>query len=303
MKLTSSSSWAAVLALTPIMLVGCGGSGGAPTMPTATAKTKVAQLLKDVFAGRNRIQSAPATRSGSKSDQTKSRLPKSTRGEEGDLAVGQVSKYAEGFWGRIEDVSYDNFEGYRSITKLNYKYYRDELLTQYYGYSNYAFRLEDNGIGYNFSETELNEPSGPPYYKKEETRARLGSYYKNDYVEVTDLSGNGGPDRVRIEGGSEWLGGDTSTFYVRYPLRGELFNASGKSFANGGLEVAWNTASGYRVEIQYDRDWNAVFSINGDNPLLPASGQFDIEGKGSITFKDGTRADFDYYQNEFFVTR
>jgi len=306
MKLTAVSSWAASLTIAAITLMGCGGSGGGTTAPTidpATAKTKVAQLLKDVFAGRGRIQSAPASAAAPKFVPAKSSRSKFAFQEEGDLQVGQVSKFADDLWGRVEAVSYLNLQGYRTVTKLDYNYYRDEALTQFYGYQNYAFRLEDDGTGYTFSETELNEPTGPPYYKKEETASRLASYYKNDYVEVTDLSGNGGPDRVRIEGGSEWLGGDTSTFYTRYPIRGELFQASGKSFANGGLEVAWTTASGYRVEIQYDRDWNATFTITGDNPLLPASGQFDIEGKGSITFKDATRADFDYYQNDFFVTR
>jgi outer membrane murein-binding lipoprotein Lpp len=308
MKLITSSSLVAGLALTALFLAGCGGSGGGTTMATATDKSKVAQLLKDVFAGRNLIQAAPAAPGRSKTDKSKTDKSKTspplmTRLEEGDLQVGQVVKFADDLWGRIEAVSYDTFQGYRSVTKLDYKYFKDEQLTQYIGFDNYVFSVAEDGTGYTFSETELNQPTGPPYYKKEEIWGRLGEYYKNDFVEVTDLSGNGGPDRVRIEGGSEWLGGDSSTFYVRYPIRGELFNASGKSFANGGLEVAWTTASGFRVEIQYDRDWNAVFSINGENPLLPASGQFDIEGKGTITFNDGTQANFDYYNNDFFVAR
>lgn len=307
MKLTSNHVRATVLALATVALIGCGGSGGGSSVPTATDKSQVAQLLKDVFAGRGRVPSgtgpAPAAAPALKGTQKQPSRPLVTKRDEGDLQVGQVSKFADDLWGRIEAVSYDTFQGYRSVTELKYNYYRDEALTQFYGYYNFAFRLEDDGTAYTFSETELKEPEGPPYYKKVQDWGRLGSYHKNDYVEVTDLSGNGGPDRVRIEGGCEWLGGDSSTFYVKYPVRGELFQASGKSFANGGLEIAWTTASGYRVEIKYDRDWNATFTITGDNPLLPANGQFDIEGKGSITFKDGTQADFDYYQNDFFVTR
>jgi hypothetical protein len=307
MKLTSNHVRATVLAFAAIGVIGCGGSGGGSSVPTATAKSQVAQLLKDVFAGRDRVPSgtgpAPVAAPALKGTQKKTNRPPVAKRDEGDLQVGQVSKFADDLWGRIEAVSYDTFQGYRSITELKYNYYRDEALSQYYGYQNTAFRVEDDGTGYNLFETELNEPEGPPYYKKEETWGRLGTYYKNEYIEVTDLSGNGGPNRVRIEGGYEWLGGDTSTFYVKYPVRDGILQATGKSFANGGLEVAWTTATGYRVEIQYDRDWNATFTITGDNPLLPASGQFDIEGKGSITFKDGTQADFDYYQNDFFVTR
>jgi len=307
MKLTPKSVGATVLAIAAVGLFGCGGSGGGDAISPTTAKSKVAQLLKEVFAGRNRVPSGtgptPAAAPALKGTQKKSSRPFLAKRDEGDLQVGQVSKFADDLWGRIEAVSYLNLQGYRTITVLDYNYYRDEALTQFYGYQKYAFRLEDDGTGYTFSETELKEPEGPPYYKKEQTWGRLGTYYKNEYIEVTDLSGNGGPNRVRIEGGYEWLGGDFSTFYVKYPVGGELFQASGKSFANGGIEIAWTTASGYRVEIQYDRGWNATFSITGDNPLLPANGKFDIEGKGSITFKDGTQADFDYYQNEFFVTR
>jgi hypothetical protein len=307
MKLTSNHVRATVLAFAAIGVIGCGGSGGGSSVPTATAKSQVAQLLKDVFAGRDRVPSgtgpAPAAAPALKGTQKKTNRPPVAKRDEGDLQVGQVSKFADDLWGRIEAVSYDTFQGYRSITELKYNYYRDEALSQYYGYQNTAFRVEDDGTGYNLFETELNEPEGPPYYKKEQTWGRLGTYYKNEYIEVTDLSGNGGPNRVRIEGGYEWLGGDTSTFYVKYPVRDGILQATGKSFANGGLEVAWTTATGYRVEIQYDRDWNATFTITGDNPLLPASGQFDIEGKGSITFKDGSQAEFDYYQNDFFVTR
>lgn len=307
MKLTSNHVRATVLAFAAIGVIGCGGSGGGSSVPTATAKSQVAQLLKDVFAGRDRVPSgtgpAPVAAPALKGTHKKTNRPPVAKRDEGDLQVGQVSKFADDLWGRIEAVSYDTFQGYRSITELKYNYYRDEALSQYYGYQNTAFRVEEDGTGYNLFETELNEPEGPPYYKKEQTWGRLGTYYKNEYIEVTDLSGNGGPNRVRIEGGYEWLGGDTSTFYVKYPVRDGILQATGKSFANGGLEVAWTTATGYRVEIQYDRDWNATFTITGDNPLLPASGQFDIEGKGSITFKDGTQADFDYYQNDFFVTR
>jgi hypothetical protein len=295
-KLNPISALAALLALAA---AGCGGSGGSTTIVTADHRSQVAQLLKDVFAGQNRVQSGNGR---ARIAAQKGQRPRAEP-EEGDLKVGQVSKFADNLWGRIEAVSYQNLQGYRTITVLDYNYYRDEALTQFYGYYNFAFRLEDDGTGYTFSETELKEPEGPPYYKKVQDWGRLGSYHKNDYVEVTDLSGNGGPDRVRIEGGYEWLGGDFSTFYVKYPVRGELFQATGKSFANGGVEIAWTTASGYRVEIQYDRDWNATFTITGDNPLLPATGQFNVEGKGTITFKDGTQADFDYYQNEFFVTR
>jgi hypothetical protein len=307
MKLTSNHVRATVLAFAAIGVIGCGGSGGGSSVPTATAKSQVAQLLKDVFAGRDRVPSgtgpAPVAAPALKGTQEKTNRPPVAKRDEGDLQVGQVSKFADDLWGRIEAVSYDTFQGYRSITELKYNYYRDEALSQYYGYQNTAFRVEEDGTSYNLFETELNEPEGPPYYKKEQTWGRLGTYYKNEYIEVTDLSGNGGPNRVRIEGGYEWLGGDTSTFHVKYPVKDGLLQATGKSFANGGLEVAWTTATGYRVEIQYDRDWNATFTITGDNPLLPASGQFDIEGKGSITFKDGTQADFDYYQNDFFVTR
>ncbi len=307
MRLTSKSFGSVVLAAVVMGLCGCGGSGGGDSLSPATAKSKVAQLLKDVFAGRERVPSgtgpAPVAAPALKGTKKKSNRPLVAKRDEGDLQVGQVSQFADDLWGRIEAVSYDTFQGYRSITELKYNYYRDEALTQFYGYQNTAFRVEEDGTSYNFFETELKQPEGPPYYKKEQTWGRLGTYYKNEYIEVTDLSGNGSPDRVRIEGGYEWLGGDSSTFYVKYPVRDGFLQASGKSFANGGLEVAWNTASGYRVEIKYDRDWNAEFTITGDNPLLPATGKFDIEGKGSITFKDGTKADFDYYQNEFFITR
>jgi hypothetical protein len=307
MKLTTKSLGSLVLATAAMGLFGCGGSGGGDAISPATAKSKVAQVLKEVFAGRERVPSGsgptPSAAPALKGTQKKLSRPLVAKRDEGDLQVGQVSQFADDIWGRIEAVSYDTFQGYRSITELKYNYFRDEALTQLFGYQNTAFRVEDDGTSYNFFETELKQPEGPPYYKKEQTWGRLGTYYKNEYVEVTDLSGNGGPDRVRIEGGYEWLGGDSSTFYVKFPVRDGILQATGKSFANGGLEVAWTTASGYRVEIQYDRDWSATFTITGDNPLLPASGQFDIEGKGSITFKDGTQADFDYYQNDFFVTR
>jgi hypothetical protein len=307
MKLTTKSLGSVVVAVAAMGLFGCGGSGGGDAISPATAKSKVAQILKDVFAGRERMPSGsgptPAAAPALKGNQKKLNRPLVAKRDEGDLQVGQVSQFADDIWGRIEAVSYDTFQGYRSITELKYNYYRDEALTQFFGYQNTAFRVEDDGTSYNFFETELKQPEGPPYYKKEQTWGRLGTYYKNEYVEVTDLSGNGGPDRVRIEGGYEWLGGDTSTFYVKFPVRDGVLQATGKSFANGGLEVAWTTASGYRVEIQYYRDWNATFSISGDNPLLPANGHLDTEGKGSITFKDGTQADFDYYQNGFFVTR
>jgi hypothetical protein len=166
-----------LLAIAAFAIFGCGGSGGVTAVSNPTDRSKIAQLLKDVFAGRDRVQSGSG-RARASNQSKKSTHPRLAEPEEGDLRVGQISQFGDDLWGRIEAVSYGTFQGYRSITELKYNFYRDELLTQYYGFQNTAFRVEDDGTAYNLFETELNEPSGPPYYKKEETLSRLGSYYK-----------------------------------------------------------------------------------------------------------------------------
>jgi hypothetical protein len=98
-KLNPISALAALLALAA---AGCGGSGGSTTIVTADHRSQVAQLLKDVFAGQNRVQSGNGR---ARIAAQKGQRPRAEP-EEGDLKVGQVSKFADDLWGRIEAVSY-----------------------------------------------------------------------------------------------------------------------------------------------------------------------------------------------------
>ena len=98
--------------------------------------------------------------------------------------------------------------------------------------------------------------------------------------------------------GSSKFNADSATFDFEYKTStGYGFKYIGKADANG-FSYSASSTDGYQVDWTWNADGSGNFRIvNPANPLTPATGVYDSNGNGVITFADGSKRKFNLWSD------
>lgn len=224
------------------------------------------------------------------------------RRDEGDIVVGGPVGVSPDLWGRATAVEYAVVGGYRGLAVLNFDIFDDPDYTNLVGYQHTeirnvgaetTYRLDTKftkGIYapreqrmYTFSNSVTGSAIQEAFDSGRE-EISPGVYRESEYETRWDTPGFGQP----------------TTFVGRFRQDGVESNTSGKSYPDGRLELVWVTEAGYTVRWLSNPDLTGSIRVeNVNDPLCPATGDYDAEGKGILTFADGSTAEFDLYNSSF----
>lgn len=287
--------------LASLFALGCGGSGTKTTAPNGN-RAAIAQSIKGAATTSTTIKDGAPGRSRKELRPTAPNVALPLSREEGDLEVGSPIGVSPDLWGRVTEVEYATVAGARRIALLNFDIFDDPDYT--------------NLVGYERTENRTN---GPETTYLAESKFTNGAYSPRDYRMFTLTNTESG--RVVQEasdmGREETSPGEYRTY--RYSTRFEMpragepttfvsqfrnddidYNSSGTYFADGTLEMVWVNTAGYQITWTSRPDGTGSFRIeNASDSLCPATGSYDAEGKGVITFADGSTENFDLYTSEF----
>ncbi|MFZ4509096.1 MAG: hypothetical protein ACOYON_15515 [Fimbriimonas sp.] len=297
------------------LALGCGGSGTNPIPIAGGNRTAIAESIQGAATSSTSMKSGAPGRSRRELTsialglslperkgvaQPQSQFSPLSR-EEGDIKVGDIFGVAPDLWGKATGIEYVEANGYRSLAVYNFDTFDDAECT--------------NLVGYQHTE---NRTTGPESISRVESKFTKGTYAPRDYLMYTLINSETGrvvkefSDKGREESPGEFRSyeyyarfemegtGQPTTFVSRFKRDEVEYNFSGTYMPDGTLEMVWVNANGYRVTWTSKSDGTGSFKIeNTNDPLCPATGTYDAEGKGIITFSDGTTADFDLYDSQF----
>ena len=294
---------------------GCGGSGSTTGGPIAVGNREAiaksilgasttSSAMKAGGRSRSRTEAArpkiqPVVPGKLGSAQTASRP---IRRDEGDLVVGGPVGVSPDLWGRVTAVEYAVVGGYRGIAVLNFDIFDDPDYTNLVGYDHVEIRTVGEETTY-----RLNSKFTKGRYVPRDYRV----YTLNNSVTGRSIQEFSDSGREEISPGvfrdseysSRWDTpgfGQPTTFVGQFKQDGLEYNTSGTTYPDGRFEMVWVNAAGYTIRWESNPDLTGSFRIeNINDALCPATGSYDAEGKGILTFADGTTAEFDLYNSSF----
>jgi len=305
-----------IAALFCAISTGCGGSSAAGSSVPSGNRAAIAASVKGAASSSATLKEGSPDRTRSKSDRqtiTPVLLGKAgvtcpidsvraARLNERDLTVGSPIAVSDDLWGKVTAVEYTEARGFREIALLNFDIFDDAAHTSLVGYQN----TENRTVGAETTSTLESKFTKGKYAPRDLSSSSIFNFETGRiFQESTDAG------REEVAAGEfrdyrystrwETLGlGQPFTFSSQVQQGGVQYNTSGTYYFDGRLEMVWTNAAGYTVRWTTNADGTGEFRLeNTNDPLCPATGTYGIDGKGTITFVDGTKADFDLYDNAF----
>lgn|GEM_PF-2536915 len=305
-----------IAALFCAISTGCGGSSAAGSPLPSGNRAAIAASIQGAASSSTALKEGSPDRARSKSDrQTITPVllgrpgvvrpvdsARAARLDEGDITVGSPIAVSDDLWGKVTAVEYAEVGGYRGLAVLNFDIFDDAEYTNLVGYQH----TENRTIGAETTHKLDSKFTKGKYAPRELTKNSLFNYETGRMLQEGTDAG-----REEIAPGEfrdysyttrwESLGlGQPFTFSTTWKQGGKEYSTSGTYYFDGRLEMVWVNTAGYTVRWTTNADGTGEFRLeNANDPLCPATGTYGIDGKGTITFVDGTKADFDLYDNEF----
>ncbi len=300
-----------------VISAGCGGSSSSSGSPLPSGnRAAIAASIKGASSSSTAIKEGSPDRARTKADrQTISPvLPgrpgvarpadaaKVARLDEGDITVGSPIAVSDDLWGKVTAVEYAEVRGFRDIALLKFDIFDDAAHTSLVGYQN----TKNRTVGAETTNTLESKFTKGKYAPRDLSSSSIFNFETGRIFQQSVDSGReeiapGEFRDYRYSTRWETLGfGQPFTFSSESQQGGVQFSTSGTYYFDGRLEMVWVNTAGYTIRWTSNADGSGEFQLeNTNDPLCPATGTYGIDGKGTITFVDGTKADFDLYDNAF----
>lgn len=267
--------------LAAAVLVGCGGSGTSTVQANQFAKYRdlINQVAKDV--------------SSAGSTGTPGRSARATSREELSVGSKYYSEWNE-LWARIDEYEVQKEEtpegGERVINfKQLVSMYLDEALTQSAGF----LRFIGDEAGNQDYEQRITAGKYAGYLFKNVKTVGEGSSWTRK-INVNDTINN---STQAIE--MSFIPSEQKfTYSYDISVQGKPTRYSG-TIQQGEQRFTYLDSRGFTTTWLRRADQSGEFKIEGNDPLLPATGTWNAEGKGIVKFADGTELPLDFSEGTF----
>lgn len=274
-----------------LWLAGCGGSGASSVLSRQTAQEAVRDAL------------------GAGSQARNSRRPPAALGSDENgiirYQVGDPYPISSDLFGRITAFSTFVFDGTERIGTFSYDIFSDPDFTRNAGSWSLSILEDETQFSSDFEQI-LNENAPSPQTSR--TRYRLNkttastdfSFFRAQ--RVTDDPTGTPPYFSEVS--TRWTSEGverTGSYAFSEKRDGRIKSEStGRFFPDGRFEVSWLNGRGYTVATVFQSDGAGTFTVtNPADPLCPVTGTFNAEGIGTATFADGSTAEFNQAEQQF----
>ncbi|MEI7576351.1 MAG: hypothetical protein WCK51_05620 [Armatimonadota bacterium] len=294
MKIRTQSLFAVGIATA---LIGCGGSG--TTTPLVTLDKSSARAAVKEAAGS--VQSVKSS-NAKLAREASSKLSLQSREHDGDGEQegggGTEGGNPNGIWYKTtkEEYGFANGNEFRSVFEGDM--FSDAEHINKIGYQNNYVRYEDV-VGFN--ETDYHFTSGiyaPNRYKSSTMLNPISG--KSSYETLIIDKGDDGKIYETISKFKQESWESKTEFEISFSVGGSRYIFIGSVEDNGVVQSSWTNSLGYKINWRVNQDGSGSIRLeNANNPLCPATGEYGVDGKGTLTFADGTQEAFDMNAENF----
>jgi len=308
----------AILGIVAIIVAGCGGSGSTAGGGVPLTRATLITALKGAsdtgtevgtsLNGARRPSSPEIARTGSSADGPKNSddpgtNPGSDREPPFIYVEGQIYEISENFFSKCIRAIYDgellpenislleieNFKEREAINKIGSQLYE---ITNAGPVRSVRNRYTNSPTPENTSTsiflTTINNETGV-FLLDNSTE---GSYFDTEANKFTTFSSRNVFETT--------LSKESCTFTFSYTINDFTRESTGVFNLDGSFLLTSTNSNGYTVTWRRDADSTGTFDVvNSADPLCPATGVFDSEGIGTITFADNTTSPINIFDSQF----
>lgn len=273
-----------------LSLFGCGGSSTTSQSAVLT-KESARDAVKQAAGSLTSVQSANSGRT-QRSQKTRE------QDETGGIKVGDPWYVGEDLWGRVTRIEFGFANGNQYQSALEIDMFSDEARTNKVGYQSNLLSYEDvTGI----NETDYHFTSGPkaPYRQRAKSKLNPSSGAMLFETLSVDKKENGEVYEQTIKlARNSWE--SRTEFELGFSVGGSRYLFVGAIEIDGSWESNWTNSQGYKINWRVNPDGTGSIRVeNANNPLCPATGVYGTDGKGTLTYADGTTESFDVNNTNF----
>lgn len=204
----------------------------------------------------------------------------------------------DGIWYKTtkEEYSFANGNQYRSALEVDM--FDDAAHTNKVGYQTNYLRYEDvTGI----NETDYHFTSGKNAPRRIKSKSSLNPITGALMLENTEIDKDEqGRQYERVTKFNQSASEAGLSFEVNFSVGGSRYIFTGAIEPGGTFESKWNNSLGYEITWRTNPDGSGSIKVeNSKNPLCPANGVFGADGKGTLTYADGSQEAFDINAQNF----
>jgi hypothetical protein len=270
-----------------LSLFGCGGS---------STTSQAAVLTKE--SARDAVKQAAGSVSDVRS--ANSNREQKTRQSDGPLSgmqVGDPFDVGPGLFGRVSKVESSLEEGNR-FTFFEVDMFEDEKLTSKVGYQNNLLKFQTQGT---VNETDFHFTAGS--FAPQRLKNRFATDSNSGFLQIDQLQIDK-DDQGRVYEQTLKLTRETFEskldFETSFSVGGSRYLFVGSISPDGTWESNWTNSQGYKINWRVNPDGTGSIRVeNANNPLCPATGVYGTDGKGTLTYADGTTESFDVNNTNF----
>jgi hypothetical protein len=175
-----------------------------------------------------------------------------------------------------------------------YDLFEDEALTKPAGYFRSTYSEGDDMLSYTMA-YEFEILKGPMSVTRGSAQIEFDEEGGGTgRMEYTAPDGSRSVSTIECDGGFE-DGSFRETNRTEY-LDGTWSSFESEWFFDGRYQVAWSTSDGYGWSFNYGTDGSGTGRIEGPVEGLPATLEWNWEGVGTITWADGTKEVFNWWE-------